>query len=62
MSDPIVQLAQEAETAVQAAPSSADLAAVETRYLGRKGSLNDLRRTIGTLPDRWTEMACWSAP
>ena len=50
MSDTIAQLAQEAEGAVQAAQTSADLVAVETLYLGRKGSLNDLRRTIGTLP------------
>lgn len=50
MSDPIQTLTQEAETAVQAAQRTADLDAVETKYLGRKGSLNELRRTIGTLP------------
>jgi phenylalanyl-tRNA synthetase alpha chain len=48
--DPIQTLTQEAETAVQAAQRTADLDAVETKYLGRKGSLNELRRTIGTLP------------
>lgn len=51
VSDPIVQMAQEAEAAVQAATSTADLTAIETRYLGRKGSLNELRRAIGTLPE-----------
>jgi len=50
VSDPIQTLTQEAETAVQAAQRTADLDAVETKYLGRKGSLNELRRTIGTLP------------
>ncbi len=50
VTDPIAQMTHEAEAAVQAASSTADLAAVEAQYLGRKGSLNALRRTIGTLP------------
>jgi phenylalanyl-tRNA synthetase alpha chain len=50
MSDPIAQQLQEAEAAAQAAQSAADLTAVETKYLGRKGSLNDLRKSIGALP------------
>lgn len=50
VSDPIDQLAREAAAAVLEARSTADLAVVETRYLGRKGSLNELRRAIGSLP------------
>lgn len=55
MSDPvshdvIVQLTQEAEQAVQEVTSTADLDLVETRYLGRKGSLNELSKAIGSLP------------
>src|SRR5579871_5569363 len=50
VSDPITQRTQEAEAEVEAAQSTADLAAIEIKYLGRKGSLNDLRRMIGTLP------------
>jgi phenylalanyl-tRNA synthetase alpha chain len=45
-----MQLTQEAEALVQAATGTADLDVIETRYLGRKGSLNEQRRTIGTLP------------
>ncbi len=50
MADPIAQLTQEAEAAVREASATADLTALETKYLGRKGSLNELRRAIGTLP------------
>jgi len=45
----IDQLLQEATGEAQAATGVADLAAVETRYLGRNKGLNELRRTIGTL-------------
>ncbi len=50
MSDTITLLLQEAETAVQAAGSTADLALVETQYLGRNKGLNELRRATGALP------------
>jgi phenylalanyl-tRNA synthetase alpha chain len=50
LSDPIEQRVREAEAEVLAAQCTAELAAVEIKYLGRKGILNDLRRTIGTLP------------
>ena len=43
-------LAQEANAAVQSAADTHDLSAIETQYLGRKGSLNELRKLIGTLP------------
>ena len=49
LSDSITLLTTEAEQAVYATVTTAELTAVETRYLGRKGSLNDLRRIIGTL-------------
>lgn len=48
--DHLTQLAQDAGEAVRAATSTHDLSAVETHYLGRKGSLNELRKLIGTLP------------
>ncbi len=50
MSDSITQQREEAEQALHAARSVAELAAVETKYLGRDKGLNELRRTIGTLP------------
>ena len=50
MVDPLVKLAQEARAAVAATASTQELSAVETQYLGRKGSLNELRKAIGTLP------------
>lgn len=50
MSDPIAQLTQEAEAALQGVTGTAELDAVETKYLGRKGSINELQRSIGTLP------------
>lgn len=46
----VEQLAQEARDALQQAGSTQDLSAIETRYLGRKGSLNELRKAIGGLP------------
>ncbi len=50
MSDSIEQLMLEADAAVRAANGTADLTQIETRYLGRNKGLNELRRTIGTLP------------
>lgn len=50
MSDPIVQQTQAAEAEVLAAGSTAELGAVEVKFLGRNGSLNALRKSIGTLP------------
>jgi phenylalanyl-tRNA synthetase alpha chain len=50
LTDSITQLTEEAASAVAAANSTADLDAVETRYLGRNKGLNELSRLIGTLP------------
>ncbi len=50
MSDPISRLVEEARAAIEAAPNLAQLEQVETRYLGRNKGLNELRRSIGTLP------------
>jgi phenylalanyl-tRNA synthetase alpha chain len=50
VSDSIEQLMLEADAAVRAANGTADLTQIETRYLGRNKGLNELRRTIGTLP------------
>lgn len=50
MSDPISRLVEEARAAIEAAPNLAELELVETRYLGRNKGLNELRRSIGTLP------------
>lgn len=50
MSDPISRLVEEARAAIEAAPNLAELEQVETRYLGRNKGLNELRRSIGTLP------------
>lgn len=50
MADTIDQMVREAEAAMEAARTTADLNAVETRYLGRNKGLNELRRSIGTLP------------
>ena len=50
MSDAIAQMVQEAQTEIEAAGSVAELTALETRYLGRNKGLNELSRTIGTLP------------
>ncbi len=43
-------LAQEARDALRQATTTLELSAIETRYLGRKGSLNELRKAIGGLP------------
>jgi phenylalanyl-tRNA synthetase alpha chain len=48
--DTITLLVQEAEMAAQAAQTTAELALVETQYLGRNKGLNELRRATGTLP------------
>jgi phenylalanyl-tRNA synthetase alpha chain len=50
VADSIEQMLQEALEAAGAAHGLADLITVETRYLGRNKGLNELRRTIGTLP------------
>ncbi len=49
VSDPIQLLAIAAEKEIKEAASTADLTAAEIKYLGRKGSINELRKTIGTL-------------
>jgi phenylalanyl-tRNA synthetase alpha chain len=46
----IQQLLDEAERAIAKAQSTADLQAVETHYLGRKGAIGQLLRQLGTLP------------
>lgn len=48
--DELVQVAQAAATALQQAQTTADIDAVETEYLGRKGRLTGLLRLVGTLP------------
>jgi phenylalanyl-tRNA synthetase alpha chain len=50
VSDTIGQMLSEALEAVRAANNLADLTAAETRYIGRNKGLNELRRTIGSLP------------
>ena len=50
MSDSIVQLLQEALTALETVHNVAELAGVETKYLGRDKGLNELRRGIRGLP------------
>ncbi len=50
MSDAIEEQLAAARGEVEQAPGTAELSAVEIRYLGRNGSLNALRRTIGALP------------
>ena len=44
------QVAEEAAGAIKTAATVADLDAVETSYLGRKGQLTGLLRLVGTLP------------
>src|SRR5438105_829166 len=44
------QLRATAEERIAAAGSLADLEAIETEYLGRKGELTSLMRSIGALP------------
>jgi phenylalanyl-tRNA synthetase alpha subunit len=46
----IQQLLDEAERAIAQAQSTAELQAVETHYLGRKGAIGQLLRQLGTLP------------
>lgn len=46
----VATLAQEARDALRQATTTLELSAIETRYLGRKGSLNELRKAIGGLP------------
>ena len=48
--DDLEQLIQQAEQEVAAAQSTSDLAAIETRYLGGKGSIQAQLRSIGSLP------------
>jgi len=50
MSDSITQQLDEAMTALEAVQSVAELAGVETKYLGRDKGLNELRRGIRNLP------------
>jgi len=50
MADTVGELLKEAMEAIGASASLADLITVDTRYLGRNKGLNELRRTIGTLP------------
>jgi len=50
MSDSITQQLDEAMVALEAVQSVAELAAVETKYLGRDKGLNELRRGIRNLP------------
>lgn len=44
------QLGHQAEQAIAAATSTAELSQIEVEYLGRKGKLTDLLRRIGELP------------
>ena len=50
MSDSITEQLQEAQTALEAVHSVAELSGVETRFLGRDKGLNELRRGIRSLP------------
>ena len=50
MSDAIEQQLIDAKAAAVEAAALPDLAAVEVRYLGRNGSLNALRKSVGSLP------------
>ena len=50
MSDSIAEQLQEAQEALEAVHSVAELAGVETKYLGRDKGLNELRRGIRNLP------------
>ena len=50
MSESITQQLDEAMIALEAVQSVAELAGVETRYLGRDKGLNELRRGIRSLP------------
>ena len=46
----IAELTQAANADIERATGTAELQAIEVKYLGKKGSLNELRRLIGTLP------------
>ena len=46
----LTQIAAEAQTALAAAVTAAEVEAVEVQYLGRKGQLTGLLRLVGTLP------------
>jgi phenylalanyl-tRNA synthetase alpha chain len=46
----LTQIAAEAQTALVAAVTAAEVEAVEVQYLGRKGQLTGLLRLVGTLP------------
>jgi phenylalanyl-tRNA synthetase alpha chain len=50
MADTVGELLKEAMEAIGASASLADLITVDTPYLGRIKGMNELRRTIGTLP------------
>ncbi len=50
LQDTLDQLRIEAEGKITAAASSADLSSVEVEYLGRKGRITELLRSIGKLP------------
>ncbi len=50
MSNTVDQMLQEALAAVEAPENLADLNSVEIQYLGRNKGLNELRRSIGSLP------------
>ena len=50
MTTNVETLLREALAEIEAAQSSADLAAAETKFLGRNKGLNELRRLTGTLP------------
>jgi phenylalanyl-tRNA synthetase alpha chain len=46
----LIQIAAEAQNALAAAATAAEVEAVEVLYLGRKGQLTGLLRLVGTLP------------
>ena len=50
MSNTVDQMFQEALAAIEAPENLADLNSVEIQYLGRNKGLNELRRSIGSLP------------
>ena len=50
MADELACLHAEADTRIGAAATLGELEALETEYLGRKGSITTLMRSIGSLP------------
>lgn len=50
MEERVRTLIQEATQAILSTTSTAELEAVETRYLGRKGQVTELLRALPTLP------------